>query len=214
MRRFTLVFVTLISTWAGAVDSFQNPHLSRRGESVAMPIATGAGLIDRKPRIKANVEGWGLTSSEPHRYELRCDAIYSNCVTQILRSKGAAAASQMGSVTHSESAEAWRGRRIEFRVNIKAGNVAGWAGAWVRIDDEHGRALAFDDMRDRAVTGTTGFEGYSVVLDVPAQAQRISMAAMLNGEGAVLIRKLSFGAVDQEASAIVTDLLARGLATR
>lgn len=64
-------------------------------------------------------------------------------------------------------------------------------------NDEHGKALAFDDMRDRAVKGTTGFEWYSVVLDVPADAHRISMGVMLNGEGAVLIRELSFGAVGE-----------------
>jgi len=85
--------------------------------------------------------------------------------------------------------------------------ATGWAGVWVRVDDDQGKALAFDDMRDRAVRSTTSFEWHSVVLEVPSEASVITMGVMLNGEGAVLIDELSFNAVDKGQITTVTDLL-------
>ena len=204
MRKAAVAVVYFFSALAWSGDT--GARLGRKGEIQAMPIATGPGLISRTAKFNTNLDSWGITSSQPDSYEVRCDSVYTNCVTQILRSRGPVKVEEMGSVTHSESAVAWRNRRVELRANFKTGNVTGWAGAWLRIDDAEGNALAFDDMRGRPVKGTTVFEWHSVVLDVPQAADRITLGVMLNGEGAVFIQEVRFGAPLAE-SAAVTDLM-------
>ncbi len=170
-----------------------------------VPLANNGGPLARQAKFNSNIEGWALTGAQPERYEVKCDAIFSNCAIPILRSRGGADGA-MGSVTHSEPADTWRGRRVELRVNLKAGNVAGWAGAWMRVDDADGNPLTFDNMSNRPLKGTSAFDWYSVVLDVPADADRITFGVMLNGQGAVFIRELDVSAVDK-AKVASTNLL-------
>ena len=206
MRTIVVGLVIAVSAASWAADPIPSSHVSFKAYRPSMPIATGPALLDSKQKVKSNVDGWGLTSSVNDRYEVRCDAVYTNCVTQILRSRGSVPEAEMGSVTHTEAANAWRGRRIELRAHMKAGAVSGWVGVWMRVDDANGKALAFDDMRDRAVRGTTSFDWHSVVLDVPPEAEVI-MGVMLNGEGAVMIEELSLNEVDRAQVTAVTDLL-------
>lgn len=202
MRKVTiaLVVVSSVMSWAG------QPLGLRRTEAQA-PLSF-PGMFSRVGKVPSNLQGWGFSSSQEGHYEVRCDLVFTDCVTQILRSRGAVARSEEGSVTHTEPATRWRGRRVELRAHLRAGNVSGEAGAFVRIEDAQGDLLAFDDMSNRALRGTTGFEWYKVVLDVPANAERITLGVRLSGEGAIFIRELHFAAVDP-GKAAVTDLLAR-----
>jgi hypothetical protein len=113
----------------------------------------------------------------------------------------------MGSLTHTEPAAEWRGKRVELTAELKAGRIGGWAGLWVRIDGADGKPLAFDNMQDRALQGTTAFAWHSVVLDVPQEAEHLSFGVLLHGPGAVLIRQLHFRVVPVGGQS--TDLLSR-----
>ena len=53
--------------------------------------------------------------------------------------------------------------------------------------------------------GTSSFKWYSVVLDVPVDAERITFGVLLHGPGAVFIRELVFDEVDVDVSS--TDLI-------
>jgi hypothetical protein len=89
------------------------------------------------------------------------------------------------------SSEPYQGKRVRFSANVKADNVADWAGLWMRIDDVNHRTngvskvLGFDNMQRRPIKGTGGWKSYSVVLDVPEAATGIALGILLSGSGAV-----------------------------
>jgi hypothetical protein len=58
--------------------------------------------------------------------------------------------------------------------------------------------VAFDNMQDRAITGTTGWQRYNVVLDVPKDATGISFGILLNGTGEVWLNSTKFEVVGPE----------------
>jgi len=63
--------------------------------------------------------------------------------------------------------------------------IGGWAGLWMRVDDAQGKALAFDNMRDRGVTGFNDWHRYQVDLPVADNAAQICFGPLLVGDGAM-----------------------------
>ena len=50
--------------------------------------------------------------------------------------------------------------------------------------------LAFDNMQDRPIKGTTDWQNYAVVLDVPEGATGIFFGVLVNGSGSVWMSNL------------------------
>lgn len=177
-----------------------------REQAQPMPLAVGGSFFGKQPKLRSWVQGWGLTGTRPDAYEIRCDEVFTDCAVPILRTRAFKSEPfGMGSLTHSEGAETWRGRRVELRAELRSGAVDGWAGLWMRVDGSEGKVLAFDNMQNRALRGTTSFKWYSVVLDVPLDAEKVSFGVLLHGPGAVFIRELVFEEVDVNVSS--TDLV-------
>lgn len=65
----------------------------------------------------------------------------------------------------------------------------------MRVDKEK-TMVAFDNMENRAIKGTTGWQRYYVVLDVPRDATAISFGILLNVSGAVWLNGTQFDVVD------------------
>src|SRR5207247_6358775 len=59
------------------------------------------------------------------------------------------------------------------------------------------RILANDDMGGRAVLGTTDWSRYEVVADIPTDAERIDVMALLRGSGTVWVDDMALEIVDQ-----------------
>jgi erythromycin esterase-like protein len=75
------------------------------------------------------------------------------------------------------------GKRVRLSGYIKTRDVSqGFAGLWLRIDGPSG-VLAFDNMQDRGVTGTTDWERHEVELSVPAGARNIVFGALFPANG-------------------------------
>lgn len=175
------------------------------GAAQPMPLAVGGSYFGKQPKLRSWVQGWGLTGTRSDAYEVRCEEVFTDCAVPILRTRAFKSEPfGMGSLTHTESAETWRGRRVELKAELRSGAVHGWAGLWMRIDGKD-RVLAFDNMQNRALRGTSSFQWYSVVLDVPVDAERITFGVLLHGPGAVFIRELAFDEVDVDVSS--TDLI-------
>lgn len=214
MKR-ALFTVVLLSSFAALAQKSYNAFPSRAHAQLrsqtstdAMPLGTGSNFLGKTPKLRSWVVGWGLTGTKVDSYEVRCDDVFTDCAVPILRTKALSSEPYgMGSLTHSESADVWRGQRVELRAELRAGRIGGWAGLWMRIDDKDGKVLAFDNMQNRAIRGTTSFQWYSVVLDVPQEAEKISFGVMLHGPGAIFIRELQFEEVDRDKVG-ATDLVA------
>jgi len=82
------------------------------------------------------------------------------------------------------TANRYAGKRIRFSANVKAEAVPSWAGLWLRVDKQS-TSVAFDNMQDRPIAGTTGWQNYAVVLNVPQDATGIFFGILLTGPGTV-----------------------------
>ena len=81
--------------------------------------------------------------------------------------------------------QAAAGKHVSFIGYIKSEDISqGFAGLWMRADGAQGaKPLAFDNMKDRGVTGTTPWKRYEISLDIPANATNIVFGALHNGSG-------------------------------
>lgn len=83
------------------------------------------------------------------------------------------------------------GKRIRLSGYIKTDGVTnGFAGLWLRVDGASG-LLAFDNMHDRGVTGTTDWKRYVIELPVAADAKNINFGAIFPGSGTAWFDGLS-----------------------
>lgn len=205
-RVITLSVFLLAATALAQNEKHAAQARARSAQAQPMPLAVGGSYFGKVPKLRSWVLGWGLTGTKPESYEIRCDDVFTDCAIPILRTKAMTGEPYgMGSLTHAENAMPWRGTRVELKAELRSGRIDGWAGLWMRIDGADGKTLAFDNMQNRPLRGTSSFQWYSVVLDVPADAERISFGVMLHGPGAVFIRELRFDAVDEEVTS--TDLV-------
>jgi|SRR6218665_244037 len=81
------------------------------------------------------------------------------------------------------------GKRITLSGYIKTDSVTdGYAGLWMRIDP----SIAFDNMFNRGVTGTTGWTKYEITLDMnSAKATQIVFGGILTGKGRIWVDDLA-----------------------
>ena len=142
-------------------------------------------------------EGWVKGGTQPDKYEMGTDPGSGH--------KGANAATiksiakdlrGSGMLLQNVSADNYKGKRVRLTGTLKSVDLDKWAGLWVRIDGKNTKQhLAFDDMADRPVKGTSDWVKCKIVLDVPAAATNISYGAVLNGSGQVWFDNLRFDVV-------------------
>jgi erythromycin esterase len=87
--------------------------------------------------------------------------------------------------------EAARGKHLRLEGWIKSDGITrGWAGLWARVDGPGG-AMAFDNMMDRGIHGTTAWSRVEVEVDVPQEASGIFVGALLTGDGTAWVSELA-----------------------
>ncbi len=142
--------------------------------------------------------GWLLTGTKPSEYEVGVDVdqMYQGHATAFLKSKSLNA-DGFGTLMQSIKAEQYLGRKVRLSGLVKSEEVLGWAGLWMRVDKEKS-PVAFDNMENRAIKGTTGWQRYDVVLDVPKNATAISFGILLAGSGVVWLNGTKFDVADAD----------------
>jgi erythromycin esterase len=87
------------------------------------------------------------------------------------------------------------GHRLTLSGMIRTENVAGGIAAlWLRADAPAGPPLGFDNMRNSAPSGTTGWAPFSVTIPVPRNAAGIVFGVMLTGTGTAWFDQLTLSA--------------------
>jgi hypothetical protein len=141
--------------------------------------------------------GWTLAGSRPQDYEVGTIAAaatsgnaraYLKCVAE--------QANGFGTLMQEVSADAYHGKRVRLSANAKASDVQGWAGLWMTVDGDGSRPLAFDNMGNRPIKGTTDWKRYEVVLDVADQATAVAFGILLTGKGSVEVDTFRIEVVD------------------
>ena len=131
-------------------------------------------------------DGWYPAGSNPNEYKMGVDnTIFQNGQScAYIKSKNPKS-NEFGTLMQSISAENYLEKRLQLSGYIKSENVEEWSGMWMRIDGESNKRLGFDNMQDRAIKGTTDWNKYEIVLDVPVSSKTILFGVVLTGEGKV-----------------------------
>lgn len=83
----------------------------------------------------------------------------------------------------------YEGKKITLSGYIKTENITdGYAGIWMRIDP----SIAFDNMENRGIKGTTDWTKYEITLDMnPEKTKKIALGGLLEGKGKMWIDDLN-----------------------
>ncbi len=93
------------------------------------------------------------------------------------------------STLHRAIAMDFAGTTVELRGFLRTEQVSQLAGLWMREDGETA-SLAFDNMANRPVTGTTEWTEYSIKLPVHPEARELFFGALLVGSGKLWVDDL------------------------
>lgn len=104
-----------------------------------------------------------------------------------------------GTLTQAFQADKYKGKRVRMTAHVKTKDVSGiGAGLWMRVDGKEKTALAFDNMLDRPVKGTTDWKKVEVVLDVPDDAHGIFFGFLVAGPGQGWVDGIAFEVVGKD----------------
>jgi hypothetical protein len=130
--------------------------------------------------------GWAKNGSKPGAYAVGVDR------NQTLGGMPSAyvksiepAVDGFGGMMQTNSAEEFAGKRVRLSGWMKTEDANDGGGhLWLRVDgQQRGTPLQFDNMNNRAPKGTTDWQQYSVVLDVPADASALAYGFFVQGAG-------------------------------
>lgn len=142
--------------------------------------------------------GWFLAGSKPANYDTGLDpaSSFAGFPSAYLKSKGDSQ-DGFGTLMQGFAATNYLGKRIRLSAYVKSQDVTRSAGLWMRVDGkgEQAKVLSFDNMGDRPIKGTTGWQRYEVVLDVPDSAVDIAFGMLLNGPGEIWLNSADIESV-------------------
>ena len=144
-------------------------------------------------------EGWFMAGSKPAAYVTGIDSQdpYNGHASAYLKSNQATV-DGFGTLMQQFKADQYLGKRVRFSAFVKSEGLKDWAGLWMRVDKGSGQStktLAFDNMQDRPIKGTTAWQNYEVVLDVPEDASGIFFGILLSSTGSVWLNSANFEVV-------------------
>lgn len=145
------------------------------------------------------MKSWFKKGSRPDEYDIGVDdsTQYNGKRSAFIKS-AVDQTSGFGTLMQSFKADAYRGKRVRFAAAVKTMDVSAWAGLWMRVDGpQRNESLAFDNMEKRPIVGTTDWQTYEVVLDVPTEATSISFGILVRGNGHVWLSDVRFEEVDE-----------------
>lgn len=162
--------------------------LMLRSIAVALCLMSGMASAEEKPP-----SGWIKAGSEPEDYEMGTTTVEGSRVGYIRPAvddpKPFATLMQIID-THD-----FRSQRVRLSARIKTIQAVR-ASMWMRVDGALKPSLRFDNMADRPLTGDTDWARYSIVLDIPAGAEKIAFGALSTGKGEVLFDDFTLEVVD------------------
>jgi hypothetical protein len=184
--------------------------IKAKGTIWRLAVASVAILLMPSTATAQEVIGWYKAGSAPADYETGVDPkeSASGAPSGYIRSL-TSRSDTFGTLMQEVDATAYRGRRLRFSAAVKSRDVIGVAALWMRVDrvDRGRTTLAFDNMRDRPITGTSDWTVHEIVLDVDPSATGVFFGVLLNGLGQAWVSDVRLDIVTEDVP--VTDLLRR-----
>lgn len=144
------------------------------------------------------IHGWILSGSAPEYYQMTLDqqTFHTGHQSALLKNISDVNSQQFATIMQQFQAEKYRGKRLKLTCYIKTEDVEK-CGAWMRVDDNNGDVLQFDNMDNRPITGTNEWNHYTIVLDVPEESMSIHFGVLLIGKGKVWMDGFQFVEVSE-----------------
>ncbi|ALS78470.1 transcriptional regulator [Planococcus kocurii] len=141
---------------------------------------------EKKMNTSEQIKGWSLSGSNPEMYGLTTDSTVCHTGTHsgLLYAKGDVNEQQFATIMQGFQAHEYKGERLKLSCFLTTED-ASKCGAWLRIDNGNGDTVQFDNMDNRSIQGTTDWNHYSLVLDVPKDSASIHFGVLLIGKGKV-----------------------------
>lgn len=178
-----------------AITSAQTQVLAKTAEPAqALPLP---GVTPHAPK------GWFKNGSANDLYEVGVDEnnAWGGMPSAYAKSTGEAGG-KFGGMMQSISANAYANQRVRLNGWVKTEDANDGGGhLWLRIDGKDagpGRSLGFDNMDGRAPKGTTDWQDYSIVLDVPADAARLNYGFFVSGKGKMWVNGVTITPVGSD----------------
>src|SRR5699024_12266473 len=125
------------------------------------------------------IEGWTINGTDVDKYSKEKDYLDSNQSYYSIRISSNLttidAGQDFSNLMQTFQAKSFLGKRMRFSGFIKSEDVDGWSCLWMRIDDKYYQMLGFVNMSDRPITGSTSWNHYSCVLDIPTESININI---------------------------------------
>jgi hypothetical protein len=102
---------------------------------------------------------------------------------------------EFGSLMQRCPAQNFLGKVVRLEGELRAENLAAWAGLWLRVDGPS-RHLFFDNMHDRPLRGSPPWGRYSLETVVPEGAEWLNYGILLVGDGTLWADNFSLGVRD------------------
>lgn len=166
-----------------------------RYRSVIKDLIIGGINVNKQNKI----EDWIVTGTAPEKYQIGIDDNIYHMGSKAATIRSIAdefSTEEFGTVMQQISAKTFVGKRMRFSGFVKTKEVEGWCGLWMRIDSVFSVTLKFDNMLNRAITGTTEWNYYSCVLDIPENGAIINIGILLSGKGQVWFDNADLQEVD------------------
>jgi hypothetical protein len=145
--------------------------------------------------------GWWKNGSKPAAYDVGIDRgqSYEGRATAYAKSIQAPIDGFGGMMQMCDS-QNYLGKRLRLSAWVKSENANdGGVHLWFRVDaKEGGKVLQFDNMEDRAVKGTSDWQNYSIVLDVPPDAGALAYGFFVVGTGQAWVSGLKIEEVGKD----------------
>ncbi len=140
------------------------------------------------PIVNEMPNGWfnseGHVSGVSTRYNVRLvhrdDGVPGWCV---LMSRYEANHGEFGSLMQRVHAPFLAGRTIKYEGELRAEEVDGWAGLWLRADGDGVDNLLLDNMRNRSIRGTVPWTRFELSVSLPRETVWVNYGILLSGSG-------------------------------
>ena len=150
-------------------------------------------------------KGWFVTGDATDKYELGVDPAVTHAGRPCVTIKAGPEPTEFAAMAQMIKAEAYQGKRLLFSAAIRSTDLENRAALFMRVSGADGKMLAFDNMRDRPITGTSDWANYAIVLDVATEAEDIIFGLLLSLGGQVWMADVHLNIVERDVP--TTDLL-------
>ena len=226
MRHLTIAAVNLIHSDTRIIDialdaQFNSQEAFSRSFKKVYFLSPGEyrklmGILAIKKEevhMDTSVKGWILSGSNPNNYQMGIDhnIVHGGKASGYLQSRTVIEKDEFATMMQQFKADNYRGKRIKLSCFVKSEEVQQFAGMWMRIDNQSGDVLQFDNMSNRPIVGTQEWNYCSIVLNVPKESAIISFGVLLQGKGKVWVDQFAFNEVTDDTETTNLELFAEML---